>query len=68
MEGEFSEFREPEASGGGGGQFLDPKCHLCLADTMLESSSLQKRLLVRIITNIFITAFSAFSEKHLGKT
>ena len=48
-------------------QFKDPVSHVCLAGTVVESWSLTQEVTgsspFTVMTNIFVTEFSEFSEK-----
>ena len=53
-------------------QFKDPVSHLCLAGAVVASWSLTQEVAgsspLTVMTNIFVTEFAEFREKHLGKT
>ena len=53
-------------------QFKDPFFHMCLAGDVVASWSLTQEVAglspFTVMTNIFVSQFVEFSEKHLGKT
>ena len=53
-------------------EFKDPVSHVCLAGAVVASWSLTQEVAgsstFTVMTNIFVTEFSEFSENILGKT